>query len=67
VYLKILDGVSNPVLWPQCSKKIIEEFNEVGVEVWGWGYHHAAKDYTDEVAAIEEGFKRGIGGYVFDV
>jgi hypothetical protein len=39
VYLKILNGSSNPVFWSfQCSNAIIKSFNDHGIEVWGWGF-----------------------------
>ncbi len=69
VYLKVCDGVSNPMFWSfQCSPEIIRRFKENGIEVYGWGYHYGTRDdIAEQVAAVEMAFEFGIDGYVVDV
>ena len=68
VYLKILDAHSKPSFWKfQCSREIIAQFHSRGIDVWGWGFHYGAADFSEELDAIDSGFKAGITGYVIDM
>lgn len=61
VYLKILDGNSKPVFWGfQCSATIVKSFSDHGIEVWGWGFHYGAPDFSDELDGITKGLSFGL-------
>jgi hypothetical protein len=68
VYLKVMDGKSNPMFWSQqCSAAIVGGLHATGIEVHGWGYHYAVANPNDEIAAVRAAMACGLDGYVVDI
>ena len=68
VYLKVMDGKSNPMFWShQCTTAIVGGLRAAGIEVFGWGYHYAVANPADEVAAVRAAMAFGLDGYVVDI
>lgn len=68
VYLKVMDGKSNPMFWShQCTTAIVGGLRAAGIEVYGWGYHYAVADPKDEIAAVKAAMACGLDGYVVDI
>lgn len=68
VYLKVFDGKSRPMFWSfQCSPAIIKQFQENGIEVYGWGYHYGTANVKDQVDAVQAALDCGLDGYVLDL
>lgn len=68
VYLKVFDGRSRNMFWGfQCSPDLIRQFNERGIEVYGWGYHYGTPDVAEQGAAVKQALDCGLRGYILDV
>jgi len=68
VYLKVFDGLSQPMFWSfQCSPKIIRQFTSRGIEVYGWGFHYGTPDVNAQVSAVRQTLDCGLDGYVLDL
>lgn len=68
IYLKVMDGRSRPAFWRrQCTPDIVGRFQGAGIEVYGWGYHYAVEDPTEEIAAVAQAMSCGLDGYIVDI
>jgi hypothetical protein len=68
VYLKVFDGRSRSMFWKdQCTPEIIKQFNQRGIEVYGWGYHYGTSDIKVQIDAVRQAMDCGLNGYVLDL
>src|SRR5215203_2200887 len=68
VYLKVMDGESTPMFWRhQCTPEIVHSLRSAGIEVFGWGYHHAVSDPAHEINAVSQAMDCGLDGYIVDI
>jgi cell wall-associated NlpC family hydrolase len=67
VYLKVFDGKSKPMFWSdQCTKSIIKEFSDNGIQVFGWGYHYGTSDIKAQLDAVKKAIACSLDGYIVD-
>ncbi|MFB2978880.1 peptidoglycan-binding protein [Microseira sp. BLCC-F43] len=72
VYLKVFDGKFKgklqPTFWDwQCSAEIIHQFQSLGIQVYGWGYHYGTSDVEQQVAKVKQALACGLDGYILDL
>lgn len=72
VYLKVFDGKFKgklqPTFWDwQCSAEIVQQFQSLGIQVYGWGYHYGTSDVDEQVAKVKLALACGLDGYILDL